>query len=187
MIKFAIANNYLDSPLDRENWESSMFQFFAGDLYEILPLLQNKYYADKPVVGNCKATYSGLKVIKNGFDTFNVSLHYDCELNVDRDKILDLAIGLVLSIEVAPTQNQLNFKLRSHDQFPTFYPYGEYKIQNNVLAELMVKHSLNRLYEKRLFGSGWPFSPPMDYPHVMLEDNFTHLYDSTHVDPHMNP
>jgi len=47
----------------------------------------------------------------------------------------------------------------------------------------MVKHSLNRLYEKRLFGSGWPTSPPRDYPHVMVEDNFTFLYDSSHVDP----
>lgn len=46
----------------------------------------------------------------------------------------------------------------------------------------MVKHSLNRLYERRLFGSGFPYSPPRDYPHFIVEDNYTVVYDSTHVD-----
>lgn len=29
----------------------------------------------------------------------------------------------------------------------------------------MVKHSLNRLYGEKLFGSGWPLHPVRDYPH----------------------
>ena len=27
-------------------------------------------------------------------------------------------------------------------------------------------------------------SPPRDYPHMMTEENYTIVYDSTHVDPH---
>ena len=46
----------------------------------------------------------------------------------------------------------------------------------------MVKHSLNRMYELNLFGSGYPTSPPRDYPHFIVEENFTVVYDSTHVD-----
>ena len=58
-------------------------------------------------------------------------------------------------------------------------------MQNQVLAELMVRNSLNRMYEGYLFGSGWPQSPPRDYPHFVVEENYTIVYDSTHVDPSM--
>ena len=54
----------------------------------------------------------------------------------------------------------MHFKLKKHDQHPHFYPYGQYEIKNLELAELMVKHSLNRMYEINLFGNGYPVSPP---------------------------
>jgi hypothetical protein len=58
-------------------------------------------------------------------------------------------------------------------------------MQNEDLARLMVQHSLNTLYHSNLFGSGWPQSPPRDYPHFITTDNFTIVYDSTHVDSRM--
>ena len=67
----------------------------------------------------------------------------------------------------------------------TFYPYGPYKMQNEDLARLMVQNSLKTLYNTDLFGSGWPQSPPRDYPHFITAENFTIVYDSTHVDPNM--
>ena len=160
-----------------------MFQFYAGDLYEIFPLLQTKYYASEAVDGNCKATYTGLKVFKATHHTFNVTLQYNCELNVKREKIVDFAVGLELEIEGNPHQNFMHFRLRGHSQFPHFYPYGDYKMQNQELAELMVKHSLNRLYEVNLYGNNYPVSPPRDYPHMIVEDNYTIVYDSSHIDP----
>ena len=44
----------------------------------------------------------------------------------------------------------------------------------------MISHSLNRLYEINLFGSGYPMSPPRDYPHMIAEANYTVIYDSSH-------
>ena len=85
-----------------------------------------------------------------------------------------------------PRHNSSHFRLRGHSQFPHFYPYGDYKIQNLELAELMVKHSLNRMYEVNLFGNGYPISPPRDYPHMIMEDNCTIVYDSSHIDPNAN-
>lgn len=71
-----------------------MFQFFAGDIYDIFPNLQTRFYASEPVTGNCKATFTGLKIWKANYDTFNVSIHFDCELNILRQKILDFSVGL---------------------------------------------------------------------------------------------
>lgn len=34
-----------------------------------------------------------------------------------------------------------------------------------------------------LFGNNYPVSPPRDYPHMIVEDNFTIVYDSSHIDP----
>ena len=35
MLRFGIEANYLDTDLSREYWESKMFQFYVGDLYEL--------------------------------------------------------------------------------------------------------------------------------------------------------
>ena len=57
-----------------------------------------------------------------------------------------------------------------------------FKVENEELANLMIKHSLNRLKEEAVFGSGWSLWPK-DYPHFMVADNFTVVYDSTHINP----
>jgi|LakMenEpi03Aug12_release.lakeMendotaPanAssembly.Ray.scaffolds.fasta_scaffold4026741_2 hypothetical protein len=45
----------------------------------------------------------------------------------------------------------------------------------------MVGHSLNRLYEGKLFGSGWALHPQRDYPHYETDLNDAVVYDTTHV------
>jgi hypothetical protein len=142
-----------------------MFQFYAGDLYEIFPMVQSRFYASEPVEGTCKATYAGLKAWKASASTFNVSIHFDCELTILKTKIVDFAIGLQIEIEGVPRATTLDFRMRSHEQFVSIYPYGDYKVLDEALAKAMVSHSLNRLYDGRVFGSGWPQSPPRDYPH----------------------
>jgi len=47
----------------------------------------------------------------------------------------------------------------------------------------MIQSSLNRIYEGLIFGSGWPMSPPRDYPHFMTQINYTVVYDSSHMFP----
>jgi hypothetical protein len=79
----------------------------------------------------------------------------------------------------------MDFKFRRHTEFVTFYPYSDYRLLHEDLGKAMISYSLNRLYEGNLFGSGWPLSPPRDYPHILSEDNYTIVYDSTHVDPHL--
>lgn len=56
--KYAIDNGALNTDLNRKNWESRFFQFFAGDLYEVIPKLSETYYAAEPVMGSCKVNDS---------------------------------------------------------------------------------------------------------------------------------
>jgi hypothetical protein len=92
-----------------------MFQFYAGDLYEVLDKVQDKYFAAEPVSGNCKPTFAGLNVWKSGYDTFNVSIYFDCELSIQRTKLLDLGVGIELEVEGIPTATTLDFKFRRHE------------------------------------------------------------------------
>jgi len=41
-------------------------------------------------------------------------------------------------------------------------------MKNKELAQTMVNRCLNRMYHGNLFGSGWPLSPPRDYPHFIV-------------------
>jgi hypothetical protein len=120
----------MDSPLTKDLWESRMFQFYAGDLYEIFPKVAQTYIATTEVTGMCKASADKLMVYKSGTHTFNVSLHSDCEVNINRTKILDFAVGLELEIEGYVEHMELDFKLKGHEQEVTFSEYNGWKMQN---------------------------------------------------------
>jgi hypothetical protein len=60
-----------------------MFQFYAGDLYEIFATVQDKYYANAVVGGDCVPNYNRLSVNKgSSIDTIIVTMHFDCNLNI---------------------------------------------------------------------------------------------------------
>jgi len=128
VLRRAISQNLLDTDLTKENWESRMFQFYAGDLYEVIEKVQDRYFADEAVNGNCKATIDSLKVAKRASNTFNVSLDFGCEINIKRNKIVDFSVSLELKVEGLPLATSIDFKLRSHQQEVNFYPYGDYRI-----------------------------------------------------------
>jgi len=45
-----------------------------------------------------------------------------------------------------------------------FYTIEPYKLEEHDLAEAMIKDSLKLIKNVKVFGSGWPLSPPRDYP-----------------------
>lgn len=55
-----------------------MFQFYAGDLYEVFSNVQDRFFASEEATGDCKASNTGLKVEPGKEDHFNVSLNFNC-------------------------------------------------------------------------------------------------------------
>ncbi len=86
-LRYAIDGGHLDVDLDRRGWESRFFQFYAGDLYEVIPRVAQKFLASEIVTGSCKTSSRYLNLIKGGFDYFNVTMVYNCELGINRDKV----------------------------------------------------------------------------------------------------
>ena len=58
-------------------------------------------------------------------------------------------------------------------------------INNTNLAAFKINQVLNNLKGLRTFGTGFP-TWPRDHPNIWISDNFTLLYDSSHV-PHFEP
>ena len=121
-------------------------------------------------------------MIKGSHETINVTLNYDCELNINKNKILGFRVNLGLNVHGRANRDTIDFHVVHFNQTSTFTPYSDYKVVNLELAQHMVTHSLNRLLENKVFGSGWKIYT-RDYPHFIVEDNYTVIYDSTHVDP----
>lgn len=159
-----------------------MFQFFAGDLYEVIPKTATKFLAADKVDGRCEAKTDGLSIYKNNHTTFNVSINFDCELSISRSKISDFKVNLQAVVEGFPDSDHIDFYVVGHGRSVQFFTYDGYEVTNLELAELMISHSLNRMVEEKVFGSDWPLFSK-DYPHFIVQDNYTVVYDSTHVDP----
>ena len=89
MVRYAIEHRILHTDLERKAWESRMFQFRAGDLYELFPKLREKYMASQESNGNCRPLTDGLSIHKSDKNAFNVSILFTCELNVYKEKVTD--------------------------------------------------------------------------------------------------
>ena len=182
VIRYAIEHKFLDTELTKTNWESRMFQFYAGDLYEAIPKVAQKFLATEEVSGSCKAEPSNITVGKGTHEAINVTINYDCDLRISGIKITDFKVALTSVVEGVAHSDHLKFHVVGFSRDVQFFIYDGYEVRNLELAELMVSHSLNRLMERHVFGSNWPLYTK-DYPHFMVEENYTVVYDSTHVGP----
>jgi hypothetical protein len=107
-------NGQMDTTLSKQNWESRMFQFYAGDLYELFPKVAELYIASTEVTGNCKADWNNTKLYKGKNDTFNVTIGQSCQLNINRTKILEFHVGIELEVQGRPTSDFIDFYAQSH-------------------------------------------------------------------------
>lgn len=128
VLHYAISKKILHTHLNRKNWESRMFQFFAGDLYEPIPKTRDLFFATDPVDGECEATHNGLQVWKSHIETFNVSIHYECTLKIHEQKVAGFSMGLQMEIEGNPHASHVNFRLRNHDEFVHFEETPNFRI-----------------------------------------------------------
>lgn len=55
-LNYAIDQKFMNIDLNRANWQSRFFQFYAGDLYEVIPKIATKYRATAAVTGSCQTS-----------------------------------------------------------------------------------------------------------------------------------
>jgi hypothetical protein len=80
-------------------------------------------------------------------------------------------------VEIKPHLRTMDVWLKSYK------PLIRYTIQNGFpladinLADKIINDSLDKLYENKLFGSGWPVYPNREYVNFGSNDNYSVIYE----------
>jgi hypothetical protein len=177
-VRYAAQRGVLNTLLTRESWESRAFQFYAGDLYDVIPQLAKNYYADTAIEGSCNTSTSDVRATIVAEDTFSIILPYSCELHISSTRISSFEMDLTLQVQVQPQLDHLVFRVVKADKMAQFKDVGLFQVHDIELANYMLSRSLERLREGRVFGSGWKIYA-RDYPKAVLEDGYLFLYDAS--------
>lgn len=108
-VLFAIRNGFLNTDLTQARWPSSVFQFYAGDLYDVIPTLSKKFYPSDSISGSCNAIEQGFSLVRGGPTYLNVTINFNCTLGIGKSKINDFTVNTIWQIEGRPSNKYIDF------------------------------------------------------------------------------
>lgn len=73
--------------------------------------------------------------------------------------------------------DSMDFWLKSFSQLITYFPMPEFPIADKATVDKLIVSVLGKLYENKLFGSGWPTYPNRWSPGVMIDKDEILIYD----------
>jgi hypothetical protein len=89
-----------------------MFQFYAGDLYDVIPALTKKFYPSDKISGSCIAIEQGFSLVRGGPTYLNVSINFNCSLGIGRSKFSDFTVNTLWMIEGRPSNKYIDFVVK---------------------------------------------------------------------------
>lgn len=109
---------WLDIKLD-STWECNAFQFFAGDLFDLINTLYLKVEPRELLEGECKANSNGLS-LRHGreavYNTYAVDIEYECGLRTRNKQlktidVLKFTADVKLIINAQALKTELDFSI----------------------------------------------------------------------------
>lgn len=181
-VLYGIKKGFFDSELDGQRWPSSVFQFYAGDLYDVVPNLRKNFFPSDKIVGTCKALEQDYKLVRGGPTFFNVSLTFNCSMGIGRNQIGLFTVKSLWEIQGKPSFKYLDFVVKNVTSSGQYQPYQGYEVKNEALANWMLESCLSSSIGQKVFGSNYTVYT-RDYPQFEIDkDGYTFLYDSSHVE-----
>ena len=121
-LKYALKRGEIDVSLTQEFWQSRAFQFYMGDLHEVMPKSTLNISTLEKIEGKCTAMddpvfYFGPKARAS----YEVKVNFECKLNYTQTHRL-LTIDIVVTYEVTVKVNPktLDFTLTAISGVPSF-------------------------------------------------------------------
>lgn len=182
-----IRKGWFNTHLNSE-WETPAFQFFAGDVYYIIPMTQT-LPARTGLTGACNATEDNFTTVTRFNDsTLSVNLDFKCRLNTNDmtgTQIADFEVATNFRVKVTPQYESLEFTIIDVIGIPHFNSVGGYIVEDIEQAKWKVNMALRSLRGMRVFGSGFPIWP-RDLPDIRIFDDHLFVYDESQI-PHKQP
>jgi hypothetical protein len=113
----------LDVIFKDEIWQSRAFQFFIGDLYEVMPSSMKNLPIMEKIIGKCVAIDDPVFsfTVKNT-KSYEAKVNFACHLSFGSNQTKFIDINLVANYEISPkiTSKTLDFQLTGLTGAPAF-------------------------------------------------------------------
>jgi hypothetical protein len=173
VVGYLQSNGWLDTVLDA-NWESSSFQFYAGDLFD---LINNLYLTFSPralLDGSCSAQKEGMRFFSSReFDanSYTLEVTYNCSLKGTNKE----------GSTAQATTHTLTFKIIEAELLNlSFEPVGSYFVSNIQLAMFKANSVIKNIKDTFTFGTGFP-TIVREMPKTRVDQEQVLYYDTSHI------
>jgi hypothetical protein len=183
------SNGWLDTTLNAD-WEVNAFQFYAGDLFDLINNLQMDFNPRTILSGDCVAQKDNLRFYSSReFDSNTYALHvdYKCSLKGLNSsgiyaEVVKFTASTRLSIVATATASTLSFKIfKATIDDLSFQTVGKYTVNNLDLAEYRATQILSKVENTFTFGTGFP-TIPRELPKTRVDQDWVFYYDNSHID-----
>ena len=183
------SNGWLDAALNSD-WQVNSFQFYAGDLFDLINNLYIDFSPRAILDGSCKAQKDDLEFYSaREFDANNYALlvTYKCSLKGTNSQgttqeIIKFTANTRFYILAGATTKTLTFKLAEAQlDNLSFETAGKYVVNNINLATFKVNQVLKKVENSMTFGTNYP-SPTREKPRTRVDRDWVFHYDNSHID-----
>lgn len=122
------------------DWNTNAFQFYAGDLFEIIPKVSSNVSPRTRLAGNCTAQNDdNFKFKRNGTEKYSAVVNYKCEIITETNvKVADFDILTTFILRAQLAYESIHLSILTATGTPTFRSTGEYVVTNFLLAQFKV-------------------------------------------------
>ena len=176
-MQYLQSNGWLDTLLNSE-WESDAFQFYAGDLFDLINNLHLTFSPRAVLDGTCSAQKDALRFWSSrDMDTnaYTLNAKYNCSLKGTNKEgsvaqILKFRASTNIVIKADATTKTLTFKIiHAEVENLSFEPVGNYFVNNIDLALYKANSAMKSLINMYTFGTGFP-TMPREFPKTRVEE-----------------
>ena len=179
-MRAAVKNGSLDVILTDEFWQSRAFQFFVGDLHDVMPTATKHMDTMINIKGKCKALDDPVfNLSMKSSKAYEARVNFACNLEFNNTHLI--TINLVVSYEITPrlSSKTLDIQLTNIAGNPVFVESPPFNIEYTELAQFMVSETLALANSGYVFGTGYKMKYPRKYPSLLVRQNYLFLYDSS--------
>lgn len=156
-LRNAINKGFLDVVLTEEFWQSPAFQFYMGDVHDVIPSTKNLSSLE-PITGKCRALDDKFFNLESKTaSTYVASVNFTCDLKFSNNtkRLLGVNLAINYEVQVIHLPSTLDFVVKGITGTPTFFEEEDYKIKNMELALYMVEETLKMATDVKVLGSGF--------------------------------
>jgi hypothetical protein len=120
-LRYALHQQALDVNLTEEFWQSRAFQFFVGDLHDVMPAATKHMDTMLPITGLCRALDDPVFALNmKGSKTYEAKVNFGCNFEFNKTHLI--SINLVVAYEITPrlTSKTLDIQLTNIAGTPAF-------------------------------------------------------------------